>query len=164
MIKMLGKGYGLISQAFFVEKMLIHFKDGGVWEKIYTDYIAGGTKYRQLPIFMKSYLSAIKEAYSSAWPQKVMRDENAVYSAFNYDFILCKSTGMGAMFRLIREFYPLVSQMDEQSMKRKISDILGKLSQAEATNLFSKDGIYGGAGSEGSQVKLYRTLKSKLGL
>jgi hypothetical protein len=31
---MLGKGYGLISQAFFVEKILDHFKNNGVWEKI----------------------------------------------------------------------------------------------------------------------------------
>jgi hypothetical protein len=72
---------------------------------------------------------------------------------------------MGAMFRLIREFYPLVAELDEQSTQKKLIEILSKVSPADAASIFSKKNeVYGGAGSEGLQVKLYRTLKSKLGL
>ncbi len=164
MIKMLGKGYGLFSQSFFVEKMLIHFKKGGVWEKIYADYINNGKQYKKLPIFMKIYLRCVEEAYNNAWPTRVKRDEDLVYSPFYYDFILCKTTGMGAIFRLIKDIYLLVEESPEKEMRDKILEIFNKLPKKEYMNLFSKAGDFGGTGGEGLQVKLYRLMKLKLGL
>lgn len=164
MIKMLGKGYGLFSQSFFVEKMLIHFKKRGVWEKIYADYINNGRDYKKLPIFMKTYLRCVEEAYNNAWPTRVERDEKLVYSPFYYDFILCKTTGMGAIFRLIKDIYPLVEESSEKEMHDKILEIFNRLPKIEYMNLFSKTGDFGGTGGEGLQVKLYRHLQSKLRL
>ncbi len=163
MIKMLGKGYGLFSQAFFVEKMLIHFRGGGVWEKIYADYLSGGKEYRKLPDFMKIYLSCIKEKYKTAWPQKVERDGKKVYSPYKYDFILCKTSGMGAIFRLIREIFPIVEDFPAEKMQFKIASILERMPENKVVNIFSKDGEFGGAGAEGLQLKLYKKLKLELG-
>lgn len=164
MIKMLGKGYGLFSQSFFVEKMLIHFKEGGVWEKIYSDYINNGTQYKKIPIFMKIYLRCVEDAYNSAWPVKVTKNDELVYSPYYYDFILCKTTGMGAIFRLIKEIYPQVENLSETDMHDKILEIFNRISKNEYMNLFSKTGDFGGTGGEGLQVKLYRHLKAKLKL
>lgn len=163
MIKMLGKGYGLFSQSFFVEKMLIHFKNGGVWEKIYADYMNNGNEYRKLPIFMKTYLECVEEAYISAWPTQVDRNGRFVYSPYGYEFILCKTTGMGAIFRLIREIYPLVENLPEKEMHDKILGILNGIKD-EYKNIFSKNGGFGEGGGEGLQNKLYRLLKLKLRL
>lgn len=164
MIKLLGKGDGLISQSFFVENMLIHFKKNGVWEKIYSDYISGGKEYKKLPNFMKIYLNCVEEAYNPAWPVKSKKGTALVYSSFGYEYILCKTTGLGAIFRLIKDIYPLIENSTEEEMKDRILDILKRISSNEAKKIFSKDGEFGKAGGEGLQVKLYRLLRSKLNL
>jgi DGQHR domain-containing protein len=164
MIKMLGKGYGLFSQSFFVEKILIHFKSSGVWEKIYSDYIRGGDSYRKLPIFMRIYLNSIKEAYSSTWPNHVEKNGKHIYSSYNYNFVLCKTTGMGAFFRLIKDIYPRVEELSEEDMRSKILEIFNKISEEESKSLFSKEGDFGQGAGEGLQKKLYERLKSMLDL
>lgn len=163
MIKMLGKGYGLFSQSFFVEKMLIHFKSGGVWEKIYSDYMTNGKQYKKLPIFMKIYLTCVEETFISAWPTRIEKNGKLVYSPYNYEFILCKTTGMGAIFRLIKDIYPLVENLSEKEMHDKIIDILDRV-RKDSKEIFSKNGAFGMTGGEGLQVKLYRFLKLKLKL
>jgi len=164
MIKMLGKGYGLISQAFFVEKMLIHFRKSGVWEKIYADYLRGGKKYKELPNFMIAYLDSIKKSFPDAWPLRYRNKVGIrVYHPRKYEFILCKTTGLGAFFRLIRELYPKVEDFGEVEMKNELTRILSNLSP-ETNDLFSNKGVYGGAGSEGLQTKLYKLIKDKLAL
>jgi DGQHR domain-containing protein len=145
MIKLLGKGYGLFSQAFFVEKLLIHFKNEGVWTDLY-----------------KNYLEEIKNAYSKCWPILELRDDKEIYSAFNYKFILCKTTGMGAFFRLIRDIYPLIKGLNSDLEKReKLKNIFSLIKIDEAVELFSKDGEFGRGGSEGFQIRLYQELKRK---
>ncbi len=167
MIKMLGRGYGLFSQAFFVENMLVYFKEKGVWEKIYTDYLVGGKEYSKLPIFMNAYLSAIKESYKSAWPHPVTIEEGKEgYSAYAYDYILCKTTGMGAFFRLIKDIYPLIENKlsDVDAAKKEALKYLSKITDAQSATIFSKDGEFGKAGSLGLQQKLYQFLKSRFSL
>ena len=164
MIKMLGKGYGLFSQSFFVEKMFIHFKEGGAWQHAYDDYLSYGEKYKQLPMFMKVYLECVEQAYNAAWPDRVQRGETLVYSAYHYDYVLCKTTGMGAIFRLIREIFPATRGCNSEEMRDRIMDILARISNEEAKQIFSKDGDFGQGAGEGLQVKLYRYLRTKLKL
>jgi DGQHR domain-containing protein len=164
MIKMLGKGYGLFSQSFFVEKLLIHFRADGVWENIYADYLADGFKYKTLSIFMRIYLNCVREAYPSAWPQRTKRDSNDVYSAYDYNYILCKTSGMGAILRLIKDIYPLVEAKIEEDKKYTISNIFKKIPDKEASLLFSRAGDYGISAGEGLQKKLYKYLKNRLGV
>lgn len=162
MIKLLGKGFGLFSQAFFVEKMIRVFRTK-IWDSYLIDYINSGKEYKEIATFMKAYLSAIKEAYPSAWPERVIRNGQQVFSSYYYPYILCKTTGLGAFFRLIKDIYPKVSE-NKSEYKEKTLAYLRKLSNEEANILFAKDGPYGGSGSEGLQDKLYRELKTKFGL
>lgn len=163
MIKLLGKGYGLFSQAFFVEKILIHFKSEGVWNDLYLDYESDGTEFRKIPVFLKAYFRAVQTSYNKAWPKKVSRDEGLVYSPFNYEYILCKTTGMGAIFRLIRDIFPIVENLnDENLIYERCLLIFGKISNDDAEKLFSKNGEFGRGGSEGFQIRLYKYLKEKL--
>jgi DGQHR domain-containing protein len=162
MIKLLGKGYGLFSQAFFVEKLLIHFKENGAWNSLYEDYISNGESYLKIPEFLKAYFNAIKDSYEKCWPQNVERDEDLVYSAFSYDFVLCKTTGMGAYFRLIKDIYPLTSNLKSESeIYDKCKLIFSKINAQEAHKLFYKEGEYGKGGSEGFQIRLYKDLKNR---
>jgi DGQHR domain-containing protein len=159
MIKLLGKGYGLFSQAFFVEKMIRIFRSG-IWDHYLMDYYRQGSEFRDIAQFMKDYLSAIQEAYPTSWPQKVQRGEHMVYSSFAYPFILCKTTGLGAFFRLVRDIFPLMSG-DRAHFKENILSYFTQISDEEAATLFSKDGPYGQSGSEGIQDKLYKYLKDR---
>lgn len=167
MIKLLGKGPGLFSQAFFVKKIKVHFKK--VWKEIYEDYLEGGEIYKEeLPKFMRAYLNSIKNSYNNCWPEKIQNPEGElVYDLYNrdnpYEYILCKPTGMGAFFRLINEFYPIVKNLSEREMEEKITKILQKLSLEEVENLFSINGRYGKTSSEGFVSKLYKELKKLYG-
>lgn len=163
MIKLLGKGYGLFSQAFFVDKMIRFVFKSKIWDSLLADYMSGGNDYKLIAQFMKAYFFALQEAYPSAWPEKVNRKGNNVYSSYAYEYILCKTTGLGAYFRLIKDIYPRVSE-DSMNFKVNILNIFNKIDDNEAKELFSKHGAYGGAGSEGNQAKLYRELLSRYGL
>lgn len=159
MIKLLGKGYGMFSQAFFVFNMLRVFKTG-IWDSYLIDYVNDGEEYKNIAKFMKAYFQAIQEAYPSSWPEKIDKNEELVYSAYYYQFVLCKTTGLGAFFRLIKHIYPKVEN-DPTKYKSEILNILTKIGDEEAKIIFAKTGPFGGAGSEGIQDKLYKFLLSK---
>ncbi len=110
---------------------------------------------------MRAYFSALQQSYPSSWPERVFdqTEEKQVYSSFRYPFVLCKTTGLGAYFRLIKDIYPVVSVMDNGYLEN-IVKIFKKLSDQEAKDIFSKQGPYSGAGSEGLQDKLYLHLKN----
>jgi DGQHR domain-containing protein len=158
MIKLLGKGYGLFSQAFFVSNMLKVFRSG-IWDKYLIDYVNGGKEFKKIAKFMKSYFQALHEAYPSSWAEKVPKNGILVYSAYYYPYILCKTTGLGAYFRLIKYIFPKIGD-DPERYKENILRIFKKLSDDDAKKLFAKTGSYGGAGSEGLQDKLFRHLLS----
>ncbi len=158
MIKLLGKGYGLFSQAFFVFNMLRVFRTG-IWNHYLIDYINQGNEYRDISKFMKSYFQALQECYPSAWPEKISKNNSLIYSSFSYEYILCKTTGLGAYFRLIKNIYPVVKD-EPDKFKENIKKVFSKLDNESASVLFSKRGPYGGSGSEGLQDKLYKHLLS----
>ena len=168
MIKLLGRGYGLFSQAFFVLNTLRVFKSG-IWNELIIDYLNDGKDYLKISKFIRAMFDALKESYPSAWPNKSKKfikkinEEQEVYSSYDYKYILCKTTGLGAYFRLIKDIYPLISH-DEKNFEKNLKEYFSKISNEEAEKLFSKNGEYGGAGSEGLQDKLYKVLKSKYGL
>jgi DGQHR domain-containing protein len=160
MIKLLGKGHGLFSQAFFVEKLLIHFVKNGTWNDLYNNYVNNGQEFLKIPFFLKAYFKAIQNCYENCWPQKIEKDNEFVYSSFNYNFILCKTTGMGAFFRLIKDIFPLVYDLkNEDEIFVKCVSIFSKLTKEKANELFSKSGEFGKGGSEGFQIRLYSELK-----
>jgi hypothetical protein len=162
-IKMLGTGSGYFSQAFFVEAIKNHLKPKGIWADIPLDYINGGNKHEFLSTFFKAYFSAIKEVFNDFWPkQTYVKGEK-------YDSILVKTTGMGALIKLIN---PLCRQLikdgtninntDELELKREIVKALSPLKK-NASEYFSKFSEFSGAGSLGLQSKLYEKLGQELG-
>lgn len=162
MIKLLGKGYGMFSQAFFVFNMLRVFKTG-IWNAYLIDYVNNGEEYKNIAKFMKAYFQAMQEAYPSSWPEKINKNGELVYSAYYYQFVLGKTTGLGAFFRLIKFIYPKIGN-DPTNYKDEILKIFRKISDSEAKEIFAKTGTFGGAGSEGIQDKLFRFLLSKFEL
>jgi len=159
MIKLLGKGYGLFSQAFFVFNMLRVFRTG-IWNHFLIDYINQGNEYIDIAKFLKAYFQALQECYPTAWPEKINKNGSLVYSSFSYEYVLCKTTGLGAYFRLIRNIYPLV-KIEPEKYKENIIKVFKKIDEKNAAKIFSKKGTFGGSGSEGLQDKLYRHLLSE---
>lgn len=161
MIKLLGKGEGLVSQAFFVDKIIDNlFKDS--WKPLVDDYNDGGSKYKIMAPFLRAYFSAIKRAYPSSWPNH--KPGTNSYSSFHYSNILCKTTGMGAFLRLINTIYPRIDLGEETSMENQIYKMLSGISDGEVKTDFSKDGKFGGASGEGKQKELFDFLKRKLSI
>ncbi|HRG69581.1 MAG TPA: DGQHR domain-containing protein [Saprospiraceae bacterium] len=162
-IKMLGTGKGYFSQAFFVEAIKDHLKPKGIWANIPLDYIKGGNKHEFLSIFFKAYFSAIKELFKDYWPKQ------SYEKGEKYDSILVKTTGMGALIKLIN---PVCRQLikdgknletsSEAELKEGIIEILTPLKE-NASKYFSKGSEFAGAGSLGLQSKLYQTLGQDLG-
>ncbi len=151
MIKLLGRGRGLISQAFFVESLLPHFKEDGIWEDILRDYKSGGKQYEILTVFLEAYFEVIKNIFINYWPE--------IMSPWHYKKPLCKTNGMGALFRLINDIYPEVSNLkDKEEMKKKISSFFKKIDKETADKLFSETSEYARSGSVGLQRRLYKTL------
>jgi len=128
---------------------------------LYKNYTNDGELFLEIPDFLFTYFEAIEFNYSKSWPQKEIRDEVLVYSAYNYESVLCKTTGIGAYFRLIKDIYPLVKDLNKNEAKDVLNTLFSKIKPEISVKLFSKLGEYGQSGSEGLQVKLYKHLKYK---
>lgn len=160
MVKLLGRGEGLFSQAFLVEKLLIHFGKNGVWYTLYENYKNDGEEYLAIPVFLKLYFTQISISFKEAWP--IGKDNGygkLIFSSKHYDYILCKTTGMGALMRLIKDFYPISKDKDNETLTEYLKGCFSKISKPNIHRLFHKDGDYGKGGSEGFQIRLYKELR-----
>ena len=161
-IKMLGTGKGHFSQAFFVEAILSHFKQDGIWGNIPMDYLNNGSQFRMLPKFFKAYFKVVSEIFNDYWP-KPEEDTNR-----KYKHILCKTTGMGALIKLIDPIYRdlrkdiNIMEVSQKDLEKMLFSILVKVKKM-GSDLFSSSGRYIGSGSLGAQNNLFRELKDELG-
>lgn len=161
-IKMLGTGEGFFSQAFFVEAILHHFKTKGIWSDMPIDYIDGGNKYTILPKFLINYFKAIRFVFQEYWPQSDQKNGRI------YKNILVKTTGMGALLKLINPIYKDLEsdnnffEISEADLFQKFVKILEKAKHNEK-RYFSGEGDFAGAGSLGLQNKLYKEIGVDLG-
>lgn len=161
-IKMLGSGKGYFSQAFFVEAILSHFSPKGIWASLPMDYLNDGNDYKILPKFFKSYFRAVKEVFIEYWPKETEDTSR------KYPNILCKTTGMGALIKLIDPIYrKLKINTDFNTiLADDLTDLLKnelKKAQDKGQEFFSKEGDFSGSGSLGLQNKLYLALAKELG-
>jgi DGQHR domain-containing protein len=164
MIKLLGKGNGLFSQAFFVKRILSLIGKKGIWYDIYLDYINGGKQYVKIVSFLKIYFNIIKKSYPECWALMNFMNKDSGelnYNSREYGFVLCKPTGIGAFFRLITDIYPVMSSFSEDEISFKLLKIFEKISNSDAKELFSSNGRFGSMSSEGTVTRLYRELKLK---
>jgi hypothetical protein len=176
MIKLLGSGPGLISQAFLVAKfiLLIDPQESSISSLSY--YLMARQKgdtnvSRQLASIVRNYFWAVYNEFTYAWPIPI----NGKYSAREYKFILCKSMVMSALLAILGDIYRLILLDFALFKEAEISsseilspeffatffkriDIEGR---ADATkSIFSKESIWSIGGSAVLERKIYESLRS----
>jgi len=158
LVKMLGTGSGVISQAFLVEKIRGLLKPKKAFSILYDDYKNKKIKPVVLADILLVYFSAIKEKFIQYYPKQ---NEKERYSIFNQS-ILFKTTGVGVFLRLLNDFEKEIKMnSDDINYLRKYFDrMFSLINQDEAKHFFSKEGSYSGSGSEGLQSKLYNNLRN----
>ena len=162
-IKMLGTGPGYFSQSFFVEAILDHFKPNGVWANMPFDYLEEGTEYKILPKFFRAYFNSIKTVFNDYWPKANETNSRS------YKNILVKTTGMGALLKLINPIYRDTLRQDidlneisEEKLTEHLIKIFNKI-KSQGNDFFSSSSDFAGAGSLGLQSKLYKKLGEAIG-
>ncbi len=160
-IKMLGTGKGFISQAFFADALMPHIRSPrGIWY-VNPEYKNDKPNYRNMSVELISFFEAVKKTLSYYWPQND-----------NHVSILCKTTGIGALVRLMAYLHQ--TKMDsnlELELKNKekasvsssyidfITPYLKKLS-IHGSRLFGLQGDFAGSGGKGLEHKLFEEMKN----
>ena len=155
-IKMLGTGYGYVSQAFVVESLQRNFKKGGLWY-FEPDNILRKNYYSTE---LLSYFVAIKRLFPKYWPKE--GDKKGT--------IICKTTGFGAWIRLmgmLREDSDtqLLSCLKESASNNTVSEpyinhvtkMLEPLKKY-AESLFGERSEFKSSSGQGSEAKLFRKM------
>lgn len=162
-IKMLGSGKGFFSQAFFVEAILEHFSPKGIWASLPMDFLKDGTEYKVLPKFFKAYFRAVKAIFPEYWPKQEGE------SSKGYQDILCKTTGMGALIKLIDPIYRNL-KVQQVGFKNETEEELTNMLKEEFSKIrnkgeafFSKESEFAGSAGLGLQNKLFKALAGELG-
>ena len=162
-IKMLGTGKGFISQAFLGEALMQLIRSPrGIW---YVDPLVLTEKpnYRYLAVELLSFFQAVKTVLVDYWPK------NNVHQS-----ILCKTTGIGALVRLMS--YVHQTKMPEE-LKEKlresnnpsvlpqyvefITPLLQKL-LPKGKDLFGLKGSFAGTGGKGLEHQLLTAMQSQI--
>lgn len=162
-IKMLGTGKGFISQAFLGEALMPLIRSPrGIW---YVDphILTDKPNYRFMAVELLSYFDAVKTVLIDYWPK------NNVHQS-----ILCKTTGIGAMVRLMAYIHQTkmsVELKEELRHNKKttihhlytefVTPLLKKL-LPEANDLFGLKGNYAGTGGKGLEHQLFIALQSQI--
>ena len=162
-IKMLGTGKGFISQAFLGEALMPHIRSPrGIW---YVDphILTEKPNYRFMSVELLSFFDAVKTVLIDYWPK---------YNV--HQSILCKTTGIGAMIRLMAHLHQTrmpeelkeeLHQTDKTAVCPQytefVTPLLNKL-LPEADNLFGLKGSYAGTGGKGLEHQLFVALQSQI--
>jgi hypothetical protein len=108
MIKLLGTGPGLISQAFLVarvEPLLDPHDQKSVFRDFFVRRHAGKLQASwQFAGIVRNFFAAVSEEFPYAWPQ---RNSRGFYSGHDYNFILAKSMVMSGWLAILRDIYKL---------------------------------------------------------
>lgn len=171
MIKMLGTGEGVVSQAFFVETVLEIFNNSrpNGLKSMLNFYKENDQLYTAaLPILM-NYFRFIKESFSEYWPTPI----DNKYSSYHYKDILLKTSGIFSLLNLFSDAFIVPEHLhwkDYQKLKLDFAPMLKILKspvqisgyQNYAEYFFSRRGKFAGVGSRSVQTLLYRELITRL--
>ncbi len=162
LVKMLGKEPGFITQAFFVNALIPHLKPSGIWNYAVPNLRKGGKLYENCLLELRAYLMAIKETFEDVWPK--WEDGGRPTS------ILCKTTGMGAILKLLKNaHYYLPDSIRNVLKDMKVSVPYLKIIKKEflkylsplkdkGNYFFNNNGRYAKTGGSGLQTQLYKDL------
>jgi hypothetical protein len=162
-IKMLGSGEGYFSQAFLVDALIPHFKQG-VFQFVYTDFQKDGLIYKKIPDFLKSYFQAVFEVFDRYLPKK---DETT------YKNNLLKTTGMGALILLLPKIFNEIKNQKQISNsedvllipKEELTILIEekfRILDDKGPKLFSESGDYSKGSGKGLQNKLFEAMNNDL--
>ena len=107
MVKLLGTGPGLITQAFLGAR-LSFLVDPELPKAVLRQFLVrrqreDKTASRELATLMHSFFGAVKDELAYAWPTPF----EGRYSAYHYKFILCKSMAMSGLVAIMGDIYRL---------------------------------------------------------
>lgn len=166
MIKMLGNEKdGIISQAFMVQNLIKLTKnDGKIFNFYFKKYKKGNDDIFEIVLrILKIYFSEIKKNFIKYYP---VYNDDGLYYRSEYKSILFKTTGVGALLRLLNDFDKEAKMFSDNInyLNKYFSKTLSLISDSEAKELFSGDGDYAGGSGGGQQLKLYHRLKAIIDL
>lgn len=162
-IKMLGTGKGFISQAFMGEALMPLIRSPrGIWF-VDPQVLTEKPNYRYMAVELLSYFQAVKTVLNEYWPK-----DNVHIS------ILCKTTGIGALVRLMSYLHQSKMSEDLKISLRKnysptvlpqytefVIPYLEKLLPV-AKDLFGLKGSYAGTGGKGLEHQLFVAMQSQI--
>jgi len=156
MVKMLGVGEGIVSQAFLVEKIIDLFGSKNIFREQFINYRDGGDDYKKVYKIIYNYFSSLKDEFANNWP---IKDDKEKYSSYKYKDVMMKTAGVGALFKFFSYLGNDVFNADTDYFK-KIYRMIKKVdSKNGGKNLFGSESIFAGAGSAGLQEDLFKELK-----
>lgn len=159
-IKMLGTGKGYVSQAFFVEAIMRHFRNGGIWWYNADAPDFSDRTYEYMAVELLTYYHVIEKLFSDYWPKT-----NELGGT-----LICKTTGTGAFVRLLSD----MREKGDEDLLRALRDTqVGRICEpygkqvemrlqpvaAIAEDLFGKESKYGGTGGKGLEAALYKKMR-----
>lgn len=164
-IKMLGTGKGYVSQAFFVEAIIRHFRPTGLWWFNAESPDFSRHSYEYMAVELLSYYQVVKELFAKYWPG----EKNEKGS------LICKTTGTGAFLRLLGDMREKEDvEMQNALEMTSLGDICEKYCDQVrkrlmpvrmiAEKLFGEDSKYGGTGGKGLESGLYNEMKQEIKL
>jgi hypothetical protein len=175
MIKLLGTGPGLVSQAFMVER-LVPLVDPQNPKSVFRMFFNQRHKgeldaSRQFAGIVRNFFEAVRDEFPYAWPQ---RNSRGNYNAYSYDFILCKSMVISGLLAILREIYKValidfakgkeveVAKSEGFSQKffaefLKQIDIQGREKPGES--IFARSGAWAIGGSSKIERLIFESLR-----
>lgn len=156
-IKMLGTGAGYVSQAFFVESLMLLFKPGKVW---YTPFDKD-LNLRSHTAELLTFFAAVKETLAAYWPKE----------GNTKGTLICKTTGVGAFVRLMAHLHETwnknttmafdLSATSEgdlcQSYYTYIKEKLRPL-QSKGDEIFGNDSRFSRTSGKATETNFYKTM------
>jgi DGQHR domain-containing protein len=177
MIKILGTGPGLISQAFLGVRLVLlidpeHSK--AVFRHFFLRRQKGDvTASRQIAAIIRNFFQAVKAELPYAWPTL----HEGRYSAYHYRFILCKSMVMSGLIAILGEIYKLAlldfafdaeaevaasEVFSPEFFRLFLTEIDLEGRKQPARSIFARDSDWGIGGSTKVERRIYETLRANV--
>jgi hypothetical protein len=128
-IKMLGTGDGYISQAFLCDSLVGFLKKGGIWYDVANNFsLDRKDDTNKIENFLVAFFRAVSEKYGIERAVSEKRDNyywpNENDNKFSFNSVLFKTTGLGAIMKLIPHFYKLLEKYKNEEVNELTEKIL----------------------------------------
>lgn len=177
MIKLLGSGPGLVSQAYLGTKLTLLI-DPQHPKSVFRDFFQRRQREdkeasRQIAAIIRCFFAAVRAELPYAWPTP----HGGRFSSYHYDFILCKSMAMGGLLAVLGDIYRLTlldfgigyemqvasaEVLNEEFFRRFLATFDPKGRNDHAASEFSRNSEWGIGGSAVLERRIYQTMRQWL--